>query len=282
MESASDRTRRIRALADFQSKLTNIDQTIATQTGEFHTGAIYGATVSLENGCCEPAPPPPTNYNAYFTINGSTRNGVASPFTIPATTPFTIEWWQTDVSLNAFQSRHIFSFGSYDTYDFACIFDQGGIIIKINGTTYPKYPSAIEYGSFESMLVPNHFAIVRANGTDTTIRVYKNGAFLGEVLYDGAISIVNSADKKMTVRNQTAACKLAQMYGDLPSFRWTAAELYTGYNYNPVGNFAPPPMPLLPLTGDILTINDFPTSGSTQTVEGYTVTHFEAAGLPAC
>lgn len=281
MESASDRTRRIRALADFQSKLANTDQTIATQAGDFHTGAIYGATVSLENGCCEPAPPPPTNYSAYFTVERLVRNG-GSPFTIPANSAFTIEWWQTDVSLNAFQSRHIFSFGSYDTYDFACIFDQGSIIIKINGVPYPVPPFTIEYGSFESMLAPNHFAITRGSGTSENVRVYKNGAFLGEFAYDGAINISSSADKKLTVRNQTAACTLAQMYGDLPSFRWTAAELYTGYNYNTVGNFSPPPMPLSPLTGNVLTINEFPTSGSTQTGEGFTVTHFEAAGLPPC
>lgn len=281
MSASSDRIRRIRSRIDFLAKVAG---TTREQSSKFLTSASYGGIVSQENGCCDP---PLTNYAAYFTVQEPGR-GVVSAFDIPADSAFTIEWWQQDVSANELQSRNIFSFGSF-TYgsgngqpEFACVFDQGSIIVRIAGINYPLFPNTIDYGSFESLLVPNHFAIVRGAAPEQNIRVYKNGAFLGEFTYGDAIPITNIGSTQFTIRNQTTACALAQMYGDLASFRWTASELYTGYNYNPVGNFAPPAIPLAPLAQNVFTFNDFPTSGSATSAEGFTVTHHTPDNLPAC
>jgi hypothetical protein len=289
MSASSDRIRRIRALAEFKEKASAARPTIMSQSSEFATGSAYGAIVSRENGCCEPAP---TNYAAYFTVTDSGRNG-GSPFSIPANSEFTIEWWQTDVSANEFQSRHILSFGTQSelTAEFACLLDQGSVIIRIGNLNYPLYDSDtntqpdIYYGLWNTMVdTQNHFAIMRVNDSGTyKIRVFKNGGFLGEFQYADAITITNTVDTQLTIRNQSAACAESQMYGSLPSFRWTSARLYplTTY-YEDASNFAPPAMPLAPQANDVLTINNFPISGSNTTFEGYTVTHFNATGLLSC
>lgn len=282
MTDASDRTRRIRSLIEFQAKVAGAP---LPQSSEFVTSATYGAIVSQESGCCNS----PTNYAAYFRVQEPATRGT-SAFNIAAESPFTIEWWQTDVSANEFQSRNIFAFGTFvfsppgTGPEFSCVLTEGSIITRIAGVNYPPSPTSIDYGTWESMLVPNHFAMVRAAGAGTTIRIYKNGYFLGEFAYDGAISITNTGETQLTIRNQTVACAQAQMYGDLPSFRWTARELYTGFNYGPPDptNFSVPAIPLQPLANNVFTINTFPTSGSITTPEGFTVTHYTPDTLPAC
>jgi hypothetical protein len=299
MSASSDHTCRVRALAEFQAKATGMRPTLTTQSSAFATGAAYGAIVSKLSGCCEPPLPPPTNYAAYFTVEEGTRAG-SSVFGIPANSEFTIEWWQTDASTNQFQSRNIFSFGTFvfdplgDGPEFACILASGSVILRIAGVNYPLYDPAsgtqpdIYYGPWPTMVdVSNHFAIMRVKDTEDNdkykIRVFKNGAFLGEFLFPDAISITNTGNTTMTIRNQTIACSQAQMYGSLPSFRWTAARLYPlTTNYDPASNFSPPSIPLEPQTGNVLTINTFPTSGSIITDEGFTVTRYTPDNLPLC
>ena len=266
---ASDRTRRIRSLVEFQGKVAGRNTNAYSQSSEVATGVDYGAIVSNVNGCCD------TNYAAYFTVEENAR-AVASVFDISAQSAFTIEWWQTEAAVNAFLNRRVFSFGtnSENNVRFACFLEQGSILIDISNTIYPIAPVTIEYGTFESMLQQNHFAIVRDAGSGENIRIYKNGAFRGEFTYDGPIAIPEGSPT-FTIRNESTPSHLAQMYGDLPSFRWSAASLYSGTDYNPVGNFTPPPMPLEKLPSNVITINTFPTTGSKQ-VDTFVITHNEA------
>ena len=297
MSDASDRTRRIRGLAEFYAKTSGMSPTFASQSSDTQTSSVVGASFSKMNNCCElpivsPPPPPtpaPSNYAAYFTVTEPGRAAAAaSAFSIPAGGAFTIEWWQTDVSMNAFQNRHIFSFGTIANNEFACVMDQGAFITRIAGQNYPYDPTGatlptIEYGNwFTTMLnVQNHFAITRDQG-GANIRIYKNGGFLGEFRYPDAISVTNTGTTKLTLRNQSVACAATQIFGEFHSFRWTAAGgFYRGDTMTPAANFTPPPVVMPALSGNVITINNFPTSGSV-VVDGMTVTRFDGSGLPTC
>jgi hypothetical protein len=277
---ASERTRQIRSLLEFQAKVNGTNKNAYSQSSEVATGALYGAIVSDENGCCD------SNYAAYFTVEETERT-LPSVFDIPAGAPFTIEWWQTEVEANAFQSRNIFSFGSFDpgvSPEFGCVLDQGSVIVRIAGVNYPEFPTTISYYDFDGLLSPTHFAMVRGGGTNPdNICVYRDGGFLGEFTYGGAIPITNTGATLLTLRNETSACALAQMYGDLTAFRWTSSALYSGTDYYPAQQFIPPSAPFIPdSTDNVITINNFPTSGSVTVSGGFNVTRYAATDLPPC
>jgi hypothetical protein len=286
---ASDRTRRIRSRVEFQAKASGMNKTPFSQSSEFATGAEYGAIVSNENGCCD------TNYSAYFTVTELGRS-LSPKFDILAGSPFTIEWWQTEATVNGApgKPRPIFSFGtccSTGDPEFGCVFEDGSILTRIAGFNFPEFPNAIPYGDendFQSLLTPNHFAMVRgaeAADNPNNIRIYRNGGFLGEFTYPGAISITNQGDKLLTIRNQTDASEVAEMYGTIHSFRWTAESLYyteTYYINQPpffVPGFTPPPLHMTPnSTDNVLTITRFPTAGSIIN-DGCTITRYDSADL---
>ena len=288
---AAERTRRVRSLIEFQGKVAGRNTGAYAQSNEVAIGTEYGAIVSLENGCCD------SNFAAYFTVeeNGRTPSSV---FDILAASPFTIEWWQTEVQENAFQSRNIFSFGSFgdvSSPEFGCVLDQGSFITRIAGVNYPlpeedgTQPS-IDYGDFPGLLSPTHFAMVRGGAPDNpnNIRLYRNGGFLGEFTFGGAIPITNTGPKLLTLRNQTSACALAQMYGDLTAFRWTSKSLYSGTgNYYPnemtEPHFTPPSLPFTPdPTDNVITINSFSKSTPVTITNGFTIRRYDASNLPAC
>lgn len=317
---ASDRTRQYRSLVQFQAKLNGTNKNGYSRTSEVMMGVDYGAIVSTVNDCCD------RNYSAYFTVTEEGRGignrpgptplvpGVpaapasTSKFNIPAGSAFTIEWWQTEVTANAPSNkpRLIFSFGTCcsdveGNPEFSCTFEDRAFDIRIAGSEYPPGGTIIPYGDdndFDSLLTPNHFAIVRDlppnNPLDPhNIRVYRNGGFLGEFTYGGEIQITNQGDKLFTLRNQTIAEERTEMYGSIHSFRWTAEALYYTdiyyINHPPdPANPTPPPyfeafdlpplhMPPNP-TNNVLTITRFPNAGSI-TVDGCTVTRFDAADL---
>jgi hypothetical protein len=286
---ASDRTRRIRSLVEFQAKASGTNKNAFSQSSDFSTGAEYGAIVSNENGCCD------TNYSAYFTVTELGRS-LSPKFDISAGSPFTIEWWQTEATVNGVPSktRPIFSFGTFgdvSSPEFACVFADGSILTRIAGLNFPVFPNAIPYGDendFQSLLTPNHFAMVRgaeAADNPNNIRIYRNGGFLGEFTYGGHISITNQGDNLLTIRNQTYASKQTEMYGTIQSFRWTKAALYyteTYYINQPpffVPGFTPPPLHMTPnSTDNVLTITRFPTAGSI-IKDGCTITRYDSADL---
>jgi hypothetical protein len=146
--------------------------------------------------------------------------------------------------------------------------ESGSFLVWFNSSVYPPFPQTFAYGDISNQQV--HFAVVR--DVSGIVSAFKNGIIMGQFSYSAPVPVSNS---DLTIRNESTASCIAQLYGDMPSFRWVSgAALYTD-------TFTPPTMPLADVGGTVLLINNFPSSGSA-VYNGFTVTRYESTPFNEC
>lgn len=259
-KSAGSRTERLRQLQAWNGREAP-PNSYNTTAGYRTDNIASGAVIAADNGCCGA---PTTPENAYYVVTGGTR----APAGFDISGAFTIEWYQTMTIDEPNRYPRVFSIGTFSSATFAVSLENGSFITWINGHINPPDPVTILYGDVSGIQV--HFALVRDDSG--TVTVYKDGYNQGQFINTDVIPDVSA---NLTIRNESTPSCIAQLYGDLPSFRWVnGTALYTE-------NFTPPTMPLTDVSGTVLLINDFPTSGS-GIFNGYTVTRYESVPYSEC
>ena len=168
------------------------------------------------------------------TLTNGSRLSVANGgyFDFTSTTPFTVEWFQYELSSSG--APRTFSFGTWNTADFAVSLEGSDSSRSI----YLWTPTMSPIVSIPGSNILNKWYHIAVVGDGTNLNVYANGAKYTL----GAYTSVASA-QPLTIGNESTASKPAAFNGYITNFRWvTGTAVYSN-------TFTPPTKPLSAIAG---------------------------------
>jgi hypothetical protein len=153
-------------------------------------------------------------------------------FDVSTSLPFTIEWYQYELSSSG--TPRPFSFGAYNTADFAMSLEGS----DSSRSVYMWKPTSTPIVSIPGSNILNkwyHFAVV---GDGTNLSVYTNGTKRAA----GGFANFGST-KPLTIANEQAPSQAGAFNGYITNFRWvTGTAVYSN-------TFTPPTEPLTAIPG---------------------------------